>query len=70
MEDRIGAVHKVVGCVVSHREALDLGNRLVIDQEAAEEVASIAVAADRTHRAQATDIQRFVAAGACPVAMQ
>ena len=70
MEDRIGSVRKAVGCVVSHREALDLGNRLVIDREAAEEVASIAVAADRTRLAQATDIQRFVAAAACPVAMQ
>jgi hypothetical protein len=70
VEDKIGSVHKVVDCVVSHREAVDPDSRLVIDREAAEEVASIADAADHTRPAQATDIQRFVAAGECPVAMQ
>ena len=49
---------------------LALDSRLVIAREAAEEVASTAVAAGRTHQAQAIDIQRFVAAGRNPVAMQ
>lgn len=66
VEDKTGVVHRIVDrmtAVARHREVLDLDSRLGFDREAAEEVASIDVAAGHIHQVQAIDSQRFGAAG-------